>query len=118
MAPRFPSLAEMFAAVFESKDLLVYAARDGEEMVAVSCVLVHGESAEFSGTATLPSHRGRGAQSALLAARAEAAVAAGVEWFIVETGKPAPGRSNTSLNNLFRAGFTPLYDRRNWIWKP
>jgi hypothetical protein len=40
-----------------------------------------------------------------------------VRWFIAKSGKPGPGENNPSLNNLRRAGFTPLYERRNWTWK-
>jgi hypothetical protein len=92
-------------------------AAHGPEMVAVSTLFRYVDSAEFAGKSILPSHRGRGAQPALLAARAQAALAAGVRWFIAKSGKPGPGENNPSLN-LRRAGFTPLYERRNWIWKP
>ncbi|MET8351477.1 MULTISPECIES: hypothetical protein [unclassified Micromonospora] len=54
---------------------------------------------------------------ALLTARAAAAAQAGCRWVTAETGKPAPGSSNPSLNNMLRVGLTPLYERRNWIWR-
>ena len=111
-------LVEMFAATSARDDILAFAAWDGDKMVAVSSLFFYGDSAEFAGTATLPEHRGRGAQSALLAARAAAAVERGVNWFVVETGRPDPGEVNHSYNNLLRSGFAPLYERRNWIWKP
>jgi GNAT superfamily N-acetyltransferase len=111
-------LEEIFAAASAGDDIDTFAAWDGEEMVAVSRLFRYGDSAEFAGCATLPSHRGRGAQSALLAARAQAAIAAGVRWFITEIDRPDAGENNPSLNNMRRAGFQPLYERRNWIWNP
>ena len=108
-------LSEMFAAPRD--DMLTFGAFDGERLVAVASLFLYGESAEIAGAATLPDYRGRGAQSALLAARATAAAERGVRWLIAETGKPGPGDTNHSYNNMIRAGFRPLYARRNWIWK-
>ncbi|MFI6759304.1 hypothetical protein ACIBF5_09190 [Micromonospora sp. NPDC050417] len=94
-----------------------YAAWDGDEMVAGANLFVHGEVASLNSDATLESHRGRGAQSALIAVRARAAADAGCRWLVAETGRPESGDSNPSLNNLIRLGLTPLYDRQDWIWQ-
>lgn len=94
-----------------------YAAWDGDDMVAVANLFVHGEVGSLHSDATRESHRGRGAQSALLAARARAAAAAGCRWLVSETDRPEPGGSNPSLNNMIRSGLTPSYDRQNWIWQ-
>ena len=64
--------------------------------------------------ATRPEHRGRGAQSALLAARIAAGLARGVEGFTTETGRPLPGEAGPSFANIKRAGFRIAYDRPNW----
>jgi GNAT superfamily N-acetyltransferase len=95
-----------------------YGAYEGDQLIAAAALLISGEVAEFCGAATLPEHRGKGAQSALLAARAQKAVAEGAKWFSAETGKPDEGEKNSSLNNMTRAGFEIQYDRRNWIWRP
>jgi GNAT superfamily N-acetyltransferase len=95
-----------------------YGAYEGDQLVAAAALLITGEVAEFCGAATLPEHRGKGAQSALLAARAQKAVAEGAKWFSAETGKPDEGEKNSSLNNMTRAGFEIQYDRSNWIWRP
>jgi len=50
------------------------------------------------------------------AARGKHAVAAGCRWLVAETGEPAEGAVNPSLNNLVRAGLQPRYARRNWVW--
>ena len=74
--------------------------------------------AEFAGASTLPTHRGQGAQSALLAMRVEDALAAGCRYLSAETGKPDPGEDNSSWNNMLRLGFRHLHDRSNWVWTP
>jgi GNAT superfamily N-acetyltransferase len=62
--------------------------------------------AQFTGAATLPAHRRRGVQSALLAARLADARAAGCELAVVTT---QPG--SRSQRNVQRAGFHLLYSR-------
>lgn len=71
----------------------------------------------MDGGATLPRARGRGAQSALIAARALAARAAGCDWLVAETFAERPGEHNSSLRNMLRAGMTTRYERRNWVWR-
>jgi hypothetical protein len=41
----------------------------------------------------------------------------GCRWLIAETGAETPGRHNSSLHNLLRAGFTAVYHRQDWIWQ-
>ncbi|MEV4759122.1 GNAT family N-acetyltransferase [Micromonospora sp. NPDC049559] len=94
-----------------------YAAWDGDEMVAAASLFIHGEAAALNSDATEESHRGRGAQSALIAARAAAAAAVGCRWLVAETARPEPGDSTPSLNNMIRLGLTPLYDRQDWVWQ-
>jgi hypothetical protein len=60
----------------------------------------------------------KGAQSALLAARAREAASTGCRWLVAETAKPAKGAVNPSLNNMLGSGLRPQYDRPNWIWRP
>jgi GNAT superfamily N-acetyltransferase len=59
--------------------------------------------------------RGRGAQSALIAARLEAARRAGCHWACVETSADTPEKPNPSTHNLRRLGFTDAYERPNWV---
>jgi GNAT superfamily N-acetyltransferase len=94
-----------------------FAAWDGDEIVATANLFVHGQVASLNAAATLPSHRNRGAQSALIAARVAEAADAGCRWLAAETGKPNGGEVNPSLNNLQRAGLKPLYERENWVWR-
>jgi ribosomal protein S18 acetylase RimI-like enzyme len=93
------------------------AAWDGDRIVAAATLFLHGDTAGMFGAATLPTHRCRGAQSALIALRLQLAEKAGVSWIFAETGAEGPGEHNPSLHNLRRAGFTDLYERPNWIWR-
>jgi hypothetical protein len=92
-----------------------YAAYDGDDMVAVGCLFHDGEAAQLSGAATLPSHRGRGAQLALMARRIVDARDLGLRWIGAETGSETPADPNPSLHNMRRAGMEELYPRQNWL---
>ena len=112
-----PGLIDMAAACVGKPNWRQYAVWEGERIIAVGSIFVNGECADMFGGATLPESRGRGAQSALLTARARAARAAGCRWLVAETGAESPGDHNTSLRNMFRAGFEPLYERVTWMWR-
>lgn len=92
-----------------------FAAWDGDRIVAGASLYLHGTVASLNSGATAPTHRRRGAQSALIAARLEAARVAGATWVVGEAAVPEPGISNPSLNNQLRAGLQVLYHRTNWI---
>lgn len=94
-----------------------YAVYEGERIVAVGSLFINGDCADMFGGGTLPDSRGRGAQSALLTIRARAALAAGCRWLVAETGAEDLGDHNTSLHNMRRAGFEPMYDRVTWSWR-
>ena len=85
-------------------------------LVGAGTVCVRGATARMFGGAVLPEARRRGAQTELLAARARVAQKPGCRWVVAETGAEVPGEHNSSLHNVFRLGFTKLYERRNWIW--
>ncbi|MEV7322693.1 GNAT family N-acetyltransferase [Streptomyces sp. NPDC093970] len=112
-----PAMADMAAACVGRPGWRQYAVREGERIVAVGSLFVNGDCADMFGGATLPAGRGRGAQSALLTARVRAARDAGCRWLVAETGAEGPGEHNTSLHNMLRAGFEPLYERVAWVWR-
>lgn len=95
-----------------------YAAWDGDRAVAGGMLFVNGDTAHLVGAATMPEARGRGAQSALMRARVEEARRRGCRWIGTETGAEGPGNPNPSLHNMRRLGFTELYERQNWVWRP
>ncbi|GII59850.1 GNAT family acetyltransferase [Planotetraspora thailandica] len=107
-------LVEMTAAFAAHPCFRAYVTRSGGEVVAAAGMYIGGETAQLLGAATLAPHRGRGAQTAMLRARIADATAAGCRVIFAETGAEAPGAHNTSLHNMARAGFVPLYTRVNW----
>lgn len=113
-----PQLTSIMASGAHTGVFQGFAAWDGDTMVGVANLYVHGEIGHLNCGATLESHRQRGIQSALITARARAAAEAGCRWLVVETGRPDQPGTNPSLNNLVRVGLTPVYERTNWIWNP
>lgn len=114
-APGTP-LSQMIANSVAQPGFQAFAAWDGTTMVAGGNLFVHGDVASINTGGTLPAYRSRGAQSALIAARMDAAREAGCRWVFAEAGLPSPGEESSSLNNLRRAGLEVLYQRRNWRW--
>ncbi|MGA5303518.1 GNAT family N-acetyltransferase [Nucisporomicrobium flavum] len=110
-------LIDMVTAAAGHGGFRPYAAWDGDALVAAANVFVMGEVASLNTTATLPVHRRRGAQQALIAAGAEAARRAGCRWLVAEVAQPAEGTVNPSLTNMLRAGLRELYVRPNWVWR-
>lgn len=109
-----PDLTPMLIATIEDPLAKVFGAWDGDLLVGTGAVHLLGEVASLNTGGTLASHRGRGVQSAIIAARAEAAAAHGCRLLTAETGAESP--DNASYRNLVRAGFTHHYDRMNWRW--
>lgn len=87
---------------------------DGSQLVSGASLFVHERTAYLGLAATLPAHRGGGAHDALIARRIELARSLGCDLLLVETGTPLPGEASPSLDNLTRAGFEPLFVRRNF----
>ena len=115
-----PTVADGFGAAdharafaFLGGPMIGFVAWDGDEPIGGAALYVDGEHAWFGATSTRPSFRGRGAQSALLAARIESARARGATTLSVETGAPGdePG---PSYRNVVRAGFVDEYVRPHW----
>ncbi|MFI5734996.1 GNAT family N-acetyltransferase [Kribbella sp. NPDC051587] len=111
-------LDSMLAASVTNPNCRTFAAWDGDQIVAGGSLYLHKSAGVVNAGATAPTHRNRGAQSAIIAARIAAAQDAGCRWVVAEASQPAPGESNPSLNNLIRAGLQPLYVRSSWIWRP
>ncbi len=65
--------------------------------------------------ATLPEHRGKGAQNALLAERIDHAREMGCDVVVTETGERRDDLPSNSYRNILRAGFTEVAVRANWL---
>jgi GNAT superfamily N-acetyltransferase len=89
-------------------------ALDGTTPVSAGGLYVAGGVGWLAFGATLPEHRGRGGQTAILAARIARAAELGCVALAVETGAREPGRAEASYRNILAAGFEPRYLRANW----
>jgi GNAT superfamily N-acetyltransferase len=103
-----------FARLAQAPQWRCFGAFDGNAMVGCGAMFTHGTHAWFGMGATLSSHRGRGAQSAILAARVTAARAAGATLMAAETSNDTPEKRNASTRNAERLGFRRLYLRATY----
>jgi len=110
-----PDLAPWCAAQVGAEGWHAFGAYDGDRLVGMGALFVHGRCGQLAGAATLPDERGRGAQSALMAARIALARDLGLAWVVAETGSETPQQPNPSLHNMRRAGLELLYERQNWL---
>jgi hypothetical protein len=92
-----------------------FLAGDGGEPVGTGALFVEDGLGWLGFGGTLPSHRGRGGQTAMLAARIAAGIAAGCRGFSTETGVPLPGEPGPSFRNIGKAGFREAYRRPNFV---
>jgi GNAT superfamily N-acetyltransferase len=91
-----------------------YVAYEGETPAGAGALFVYEQIGWLGLGATLPGFRGRGAQSAILAARIEEARRRGASTVTTETGELAEGRPSSSYRNIIRAGFREAGVRANY----
>jgi GNAT superfamily N-acetyltransferase len=94
---------------------LCWLAFDGDEPAGAAALFVAERAAYLSFAGTLPEHRGKGAQNALLAARICRAAELGCDLVITETGERRHDRPDSSYRNILRAGFTEDAVTANWL---
>jgi hypothetical protein len=87
----------------------------GADPAGAGALHVHGGVAWLGMGATVPAHRGLGAQNAILAARIARAGELGCETVVTETGERIEGRPSGSYRNILRAGFEEEYLRPNYV---
>jgi GNAT superfamily N-acetyltransferase len=90
-----------------------FAAEIDGEMIATAGIAIHQRVGLLAGASTVPEFRGRGAQSALLAARLAYARGQGCDLAMIVT---AP--ESTSQANSERAGFAVAYGRTKFSRAP
>jgi GNAT superfamily N-acetyltransferase len=89
-------------------------ALDRGEPVGAAALFTRGDTGWLGFGATLPEHRGRGAQGALFAERLRRAHRLGLREVLTETGAPAEGeRPGPSYRNMLRYGFAEAGIRPN-----
>ncbi|HET7808974.1 MAG TPA: GNAT family N-acetyltransferase, partial [Steroidobacteraceae bacterium] len=109
-----PAIAPWFAGLVGRPNWQVWVAEQAGAIVATGSLHIDGRHGWLGVGATRASHRGRGAQSSLLAARIAAARQAGCEIVATETGDPVADEKNQSLENIRRAGFEWVCSRVNY----
>ena len=90
-------------------------ALDGEQPAAAAGVFIAEGVGYLGFAATLPEHRGKGGQNALLAVRIRHAREAGCDVVVTETGERRDDLPSSSYRNILRAGFTEGAVTANWL---
>jgi len=110
-----PNFAPWLAQLPGRQGWYCFVAYDGAEPAATGALYVHEDIGWFGIGATLPEHRRRGAQTAILAARIRRAAEVGCTLAVTETGELVEDRPANSYRNILRAGFEPQYLRANYV---
>ncbi len=109
-----PDAADWLSALSGHADWHCFLAYDDERPVAGGMLYAAGYAGWLGVASTRAEYRGRGAQSALLAARIERARRLGLRLLVTETGAPEDAEPGPSYRNILRAGFDPAYVRPNY----
>ena len=110
-----PDAAATWAAGAYELGWNCWLALDGDEPAAAAGLFASEGVGYVGFAATLPEHRGKGGQSALLAERIRHARAIGCDLLVTETGERRDDLPSNSYRNLLRAGFTEVSVRANWL---
>ncbi|MDX5321593.1 MAG: hypothetical protein LPK45_10715 [Bacteroidota bacterium] len=84
--------------------------------IAASALHLEKKFGAMAFAATVPEHRGKGAQNLLLQMRIERAIELGAKYLHSETAEPSEEKPVASYRNMLRAGFNPAYVRENWLY--
>lgn len=109
-----PPVAPWIEALVGRPGWRAFAAVDAGRVVSGAFLFQRGDRAWLGMGGTLPSHRNRGAQGALMVRRIREAIAAGARHIVTETGEPVAGEPNPSLSNMYRCGFRKVASRMNY----
>lgn len=110
-----PEAARPWAASAYAAGWDCWLALDGDEPAAAAGVFIAEGVCYLGFAATLPEHRGKGGQNALLALRIRHAREAGCDVVITETGERRDDLPSSSYRNILRAGFTEVAVTANWL---
>jgi GNAT superfamily N-acetyltransferase len=106
-------IVEVFVASSNVEGMTLYLARRDGAIAGGGSIRISNRLVQLSGAATLPAHRRRGVQSALMRARLLDAAREGCDLAVVTT---EPG--SKSQKNVQRVGFELLYARAVLIRRP
>ena len=110
-------VGDWIAATVGRAGWIHYLAYDGNTPIATAAQYHSPPYGWLGWAATLPEHRGLGAQSALLSRRIVDARARGCTILTMETAENRPDRPSVSNRNAIRAGFRIAYHRPNFIYE-
>ena len=110
-----PDAVVPWAAQAHASGWECWLAVDGDEPAAAAGLYVEDGVGYLGFAATLPEHRGKGGQSALLAHRIERAHALHCDVLVTETGERRDDLPSNSYRNILRAGFQEVAVRANWL---
>ena len=110
-----PEATEPRLARLPDADWLCWLALDHDEPAAAGGLFAAKGVAYLSFAGTLPEHRGKGAQNALLAVRIRRAAGLGCDLVVTETGERRSDRPSSSYRNILRAGFIEEAVTANWM---
>jgi GNAT superfamily N-acetyltransferase len=108
-------LDRWFAATSTRMRWVCFGAFDGSRLIGAGAMHVADTLGWLGAAVTLEDARGRGAQSALLAARIRAASDAGARVLATETVDRVDGEAGPSFRNVVRAGFEEAYVQEWWV---
>ena len=111
-------VAQFFSPLSGAEGWHCFVGYDGDEPAACAALFVQDGVGWLGAAGTLPDHRGKGAQGALLAARIALARELGLEVLTTETGEQRADGPNASYRNILRAGFEEAYVRPNLLSPP
>lgn len=110
-----PEAVEPVLARAPESGWLCWLALEKDEPAAAAALDAAEGVGYLSFGATAPAHRGKGAQSALLAERIRRAGALGCDTVVTETGELRADRPSASYRNILRAGFREVEVTANWL---
>ena len=93
-----------------------YLAWDGDTPVATGALHIRDQVGWLGWGSTLPSHRRRGAQGAIMAQSIQDGIALGCRRLVTETGEDGPDHPNPSYHNMVHTGFALAYQRPNYVF--
>lgn len=108
-------LDRWFAALCTRPGWACFGAFDSDRLVGTGASYVADRIGWLGAAGTLPEARGRGAQSAILAARIRAAGEASARVLATETVDRVDGEAGPSFRNVVRAGFEETYVQQWWV---
>lgn len=111
-------LAVWFGAPLFAEHFRHFGVRVDGRIVSTGAMYVTDGLAWLGFGATLPEHRGRGMQKALLARRVHEAAVLGCRLVHSETAAHTAQVRNPSLDNLLATGFEHVHDKQWWSYPP